>query len=396
LAKTTKVPAGLSPAIKTGLPTDPTPKIQANIQATITSTRTSVDTAYKAFNASPATFNATQWTKELKTAQDRFSSMPASTAQQATFDALVAKGKAVLDRAEKRTPASSIQAVAAMVQRATVAKQSNSPVFDAKSFASSLKAAEQVFGGMKPTEAQKKQMGVLVQSGTQLLPGTEKAPPDLPAAKDGAKSDHTNAAGVRGFAQSKLNSEATKRRGLLVDGERHVNSANGLDNNPAFNRLKGTASNNKLPVYTPVGAGNSYLMPIDLSKVSLVPTAEKSGSTSNTDTSKQPNPLYKNSQVSEFANRATQNSVAGIDGKKFLAAFNSAYFNEYGNETTISHASLVNGKVASTGKIESGEKMVLTWDNQSGAASIKPWQANSTGGFYSGAKGGGPKLVCCL
>jgi hypothetical protein len=390
LAKTPKAPAGLSPAIKNSLPTNPAPAIQASIQATINSTRTSVDAAYNAFNASPATFNPTRLTNELKAAEGRFSSMPASTAQQAAFDALVAKGRGVLGQAAKRTPATTLQAVAAMVKRATVAKQSNSPIFDAKRFANSLKAAEQVFATMKPSDAQKKQMAVLVQNGTQLLPGVEKAPPDLPTAPGGTTDDHSKRAGAAGLAAKALNAATNQARGTLVDTQKHKADAKGLDGNSDFNRVIGTANSNKLPVYQAVGTGNSYLMPIDLSKVSLMPSAERSGSTIGTDLSKQPNPLYKNSRVSDFAAAAT---AKGIDGKKLLAAFNSAYFNTYGSQTTISHASLINGVVTSTGKVEPGKKMLVSWNNRTQEASIKPWAANSAGGFYSGANGTGWKLA---
>jgi hypothetical protein len=226
-----------------------------------------------------------------------------------------------------------------------------------------------------------------------LLPGTEKRPPDLPESPGSTKDDKSNGAVANGLGSMAANAALTQARGTAFDSQTHKNVDNGLDNNPAFTRVIGTANNNKLPVYTPAGANKSYLMPIDLSQVSLVPTAQRSGSTTNTPNSKQPNPLYTNTKVSDFASQAIEGKVAGIDSKKLLAVFNSAYFNEYGARTSISHASLVNGEVTSTGKVEPGDKMLVTWNNSNGSASIRPWAANTTGGYYTGVNGSGPKLA---
>jgi hypothetical protein len=263
------------------------------------------------------------------------------------------------------------------------AAKGNPNTFDYAGYANDLKAVESTFSNLVTSPVQAREFAAAIKRARSVMPGEEAAPPHMPLARGGSTNDKNPGSAKAGLDADGKNSARKYARGKLVETQPYVPTANGFDGNPNFTRMVGTANSNKLPVYQIKDASNSYVMPIDLSKISLQPIAQRSANGAGATTSKQPNPLYTNSTVTQFADRAVQGRVPGIDPQKLLGAFNSAFFNTYGPETTISLASMVAGKVTSTGKVEPGDKSVLTWDNKTGAASIKSWSANSKGGYQS-------------
>jgi hypothetical protein len=211
----------------------------------------------------------------------------------------------------------------------------------------------------------------------------EAAPPKLPVPKDDSTSDTNLGSWQAANREANLNSEKTGSRGRLIDVKPHTTSNNGFDNNSNFKRVEGTADSSKLPVYQIKDKANSFVMPIDLKKVSLAPSADRSADGKNVPTSQQPNPLYTTQTVADHSETVMAGKKAGIDPKKYMGAFNSAFFNSYRPDTTLSYSTLVNGEVTSTGKVEPGKKLLLSWDNKTGASSLTPWKANTEGGFES-------------
>lgn len=260
----------------------------------------------------------------------------------------------------------------------------NVNTFDYSKYAKDLSRAESSFSKLITTDVQKQAFAAAMKQARAALPGKEAAPPDLPVARNASTDDKNPASATQGAKAARQNANQAAARGDLVDlTPRKAGNTTAFDGNSSFKRVVGTANSNALPVYQLADKPNSYVMPIDLSKVSLVPTAVRSTNGGSTPTSKQPNPLYKNDSVADFSADASKGKNVGLgtDPSKFLGAFNSAFFNSYGPETSISYASLVAGKVTSTGKVEPGNKLLVSWDNYSQKASIKPWSANTSGGF---------------
>jgi hypothetical protein len=211
----------------------------------------------------------------------------------------------------------------------------------------------------------------------------EVAPPKLPVPKDDSTNDTNIGSWQASNRENDANQAKISERGSLRDVKPHTQTNNGLDGNDNFKRVVGSADSSKLPVYQVKDKSNSYVMPIDLSKVSLSPSADRSADGKDTPTSAQPNPLYSTSTISDHSASVMSGKRKDIDSSKYLGAFNSAFFNSYRPDTTLSYSSLVNGQVASTGKVEPGKKLLLSWDNKTGVSNLTPWKANTEGGFAS-------------
>jgi hypothetical protein len=157
-----------------------------------------------------------------------------------------------------------------------------------------------------------------------------------------------------------------------------------VGDNPNFQRVTGTGSPNKQSVYQPTGEKGSFVLPVNLNKVSLVPMATLSKGAS-APTPEQPNPLYESKSVRDTAVAAKAGSVAGIHKDKIVGAFNSSFFNTDGPKSSMSYATLVNGKVASAGKVETGvTTKAVIWDNHAQSVKVIPWTANTSGGHKVG------------
>ena len=236
------------------------------------------------------------------------------------------------------------------------AAKGNRNTFDYTGYAKDLKAVETNFSNLVTSPVQRREFAAAIQRARSAIPGKEAAPPRMAQARGGSTDDKNVDSFKAGADAGYKNMTRADGRGDLVETQRYVPTKNGFDGNSNFTRVVGTANSNKLPVYKVAGASKSYVMPIDLSKISLQPIAQRSANGAGVATNKQPNPLYANSTVTQFADRAVQGRVPGIDPQKLLGAFNSAFFNTYGPETTISLASMVAGKVTSTGKVEPGDR----------------------------------------
>lgn len=265
--------------------------------------------------------------------------------------------------------------------------------FNYKKYANDLNAAEKKFDSLLVSDPLKQQFAKSLAKARSYIRVTkaEVPPPELPIAPGGSPKDGTPGNVKRGVqAQADATNKALNR-GQRTDPKPYLFGSGALDGNANFERIVGAGSGATLPVYTLTNFPSSVVIAIDLKKVSLVPAATRTASNYSPKGVVQPNPLYANEPIGRFADRAITGGVKDIDQNKFLGAFNAAFFNDYGPETTISLPSLVNGKVTSTGKIEEGNKVALVWDNKAGTASVQPWTANDpTAPSYPQSNGAKP------
>jgi hypothetical protein len=274
--------------------------------------------------------------------------------------------------------------VNAIVKRAVAADLNT---FNQKAFMSEINAARKSFGSLISTSAQKREFTGAVRE-AQLVVQTKGAaataankeiiPDELPDEKRAPKLLRDIGKGVRtGTTQAQESAPGT-----LIDKTRHERTANSLDTNSNFDRVPGTGAANQQAVYQPKGDTGTFVMPINLNKVSLVPFAILSPG-SKAPTAQQPNPQFQSRSIRGWADAAAKGALPGLPKDEFIGAFNSSFFNTDGSKSSMSYGTVVKGK-ATAGKVEEGANKAVVWDNKAQTVKVIPWTANSSGGFYVG------------
>jgi hypothetical protein len=127
------------------------------------------------------------------------------------------------------------------------------------------------------------------------------------------------------------------------------------------------------PTYRPSGLQNTYISVVDpkANGFSLLasPTTEA--------TSAAPNPTFQNFTARDWLARANSGSTPAAGGGRVVAVGNAGFFDKYAAQTTSSFATLVNGQLLNTGKIEPGRKKVLAWNNDGSGFKVANWALNT-------------------
>jgi Phosphodiester glycosidase len=144
-----------------------------------------------------------------------------------------------------------------------------------------------------------------------------------------------------------------------------------LDFAIGLSRVKNLAAT----TYQPMNSNlkNTYITLVDPKKERLViaslPTDKASALN--------PNPEFKNQEMGEWRGSIASGTAPVADASRVTAIINGGFFNRYGERTTGSFASKVNGEIQNTGKIEPGAKKVLSWNNDGSPFKMASWNLNT-------------------
>jgi Phosphodiester glycosidase len=151
-----------------------------------------------------------------------------------------------------------------------------------------------------------------------------------------------------------------------------------LDGKPGLERLRFLSA----PTYRPNGLQNTYISVVDPQTQGFSLLAKPSTEA----TAAAPNPSFENFTARDWLARANSGATATADGGRALAVGNAGFFDKYGAQTTSSFATLVNGQLLNTGKMEPGRKKVLAWNNDGSGFKVANWGLNTGPKVASGQR----------